>query len=948
MDNLAADFIISNPDPIESEYTINEGENFDCSFELYAGGTVWGNITGDISNQTDLKEALDEKANVSAVEIIAENVTQNTSDISDINNTLDSFGDIVTYDAADFATKNQGELADTALQPNDNISELINDVGYITMSALGNYATTEALEQGLNTKQDTISDLDTIRSNAENGQSAYTTIQSYGNIVTHNTSEFATSVQGSLADSALQPNDNITELNNNAGYITGIDSEDVTTALGYTPYDDTNPNGFISGITSSDVTTALGYTPYNSSNPNDYQENVIESIEVNGTAQTVSEKTVNITVPTDTSDLTNNAGYITSASLPTVNNSTITFQKNGSPVETITLNQSADETVNFAIPTQASDINAVPTSRTINNKALSADITLTNTDVGALSSSTTINDLTTTTQQNALNSGATSTNIGQIATNTSAISTINGKIPSEASSSNQLADKSFVNSSIATNTAYFIGTFTSVADLEAYSGTLTNNDYAFVETTDSAGNTLYDRYKYTTATTPASWQFEYELNNSSFTSNQWAAINSGANINNIGQIATNTLDIQSINTTLSAFGTAVNYNATDFATAAQGTKADTALQSGDNITELNNNAGYTTNVGTVTSVNNNLPDANGNVTIATGGTVDQTFDGTSANAQSGVAIENELEGRILDYYGTCATAASTQAKVVTCAGFTLSTGVSIRVKFTNNQTYNGAPTLNVNNTGAYTIQSTSGTDAIRYCWRAGEVVSFTFDGSNWIMEDGAVATTTYYGYTRLITSATSPSASISLTPASLSTLVESMIANYPVYSDSSTYAVGDRVRYSYNAWECNTAISTAEAWDETHWTKLNDVQTQLDGKQATINSSNKLSASYVSGLAAVATSGSYNDLTNQPTIPAAQIQSDWNQTNTAAVDYIKNKPTIPTAGANTDLSNLTATGEAHFQSPLVSGTNIKTINNTSILGSGDISVGANITITYDV
>ena len=42
------------------------------------------------------------------------------------------------------------------------------------------------------------------------------------------------------------------------------------------------------------------------------------------------------------------------------------------------------------------------------------------------------------------------------------------------------------------------------------------------------------------------------------------------------------------------------------------------------------------------------------------------------------------------------------------------------------------------------------------------------------------------------------------------------------------------------------------------------------------------------------------------------------------------------SGANTDLSNLSSTGEAHFQAPLVSGTNIKTINNTSILGSGNI------------
>lgn len=125
----------------------------------------------------------------------------------------------------------------------------------------------------------------------------------------------------------------------------------------------------------------------------------------------------------------------------------------------------------------------------------------------------------------------------------SAISPISAVIPSAATSQNQLADKNFVNSSVSTNTANFIGTFNSVADLEAYSGTLTNNDYAFVISTDSAGNTVYNRYKYSTATTPAAWQFEYALNNSSFTADQWAAINSGANTTNIGQIATNTTAI---------------------------------------------------------------------------------------------------------------------------------------------------------------------------------------------------------------------------------------------------------------------------------------------------------------------------------------------------------------------------------------------------------------------
>ena len=59
-------------------------------------------------------------------------------------------------------------------------------------------------------------------------------------------------------------------------------------------------------------------------------------------------------------------------------------------------------------------------------------------------------------------------------------------------------------------------------------------------------------------------------------------------------------------------------------------------------------------------------------------------------------------------------------------------------------------------------------------------------------------------------------------------------------------------------------------------------------------------------LAAVATSGSYNDLSNKPSIPAAQVQSNWTQTTTTAVDYIKNKPTlatVATSGSYNDLSN---------------------------------------------
>lgn len=46
----------------------------------------------------------------------------------------------------------------------------------------------------------------------------------------------------------------VSDLNNDSGFITGINSSDITTALGYTPYNSTNPSGY---QTASDVSTAI-------------------------------------------------------------------------------------------------------------------------------------------------------------------------------------------------------------------------------------------------------------------------------------------------------------------------------------------------------------------------------------------------------------------------------------------------------------------------------------------------------------------------------------------------------------------------------------------------------------------------------------------------------------------------------------------------------------------
>lgn len=113
------------------------------------------------------------------------------------------------------------------------------------------------------------------------------------------------------------------------------------------------------------------------------------------------------------------------------------------------------------------------------------------------------------------------------------IPNIEGIIPNAASNDNQLADKNFVNSSVATNTANFVGTYDSVAELEAVQNP-TNNDYGFVVSTDASGNTVYNRYKYNED--QSGWLFEYSLNNSSFTSDQWAAINSGITSGNVEKV----------------------------------------------------------------------------------------------------------------------------------------------------------------------------------------------------------------------------------------------------------------------------------------------------------------------------------------------------------------------------------------------------------------------------
>ena len=114
-----------------------------------------------------------------------------------------------------------------------------------------------------------------------------------------------------------------------------------------------------------------------------------------------------------------------------------------------------------------------------------------------------------------------------------------------------------------------------------------------------------------------------------------------------------------------------------------------------------------------------------------------TFDGsTTTKALSQKGTWETFSNSLL--YGECTIAAATAAKTVTVdSSFKLETGATVAVKFSNSNTAS-SPTLNVNSTGAKTIYrygTTSAGTTAQTSWSAESVVCFVFDGTGWRMMD---------------------------------------------------------------------------------------------------------------------------------------------------------------------------------------------------------------------
>lgn len=118
------------------------------------------------------------------------------------------------------------------------------------------------------------------------------------------------------------------------------------------------------------------------------------------------------------------------------------------------------------------------------------------------------------------------------------------------------------------------------------------------------------------------------------------------------------------------------------------------------------------------------------------------------------------------------------------------------------------------------------------------------------------------------------------------------------YPKGAMLLAADGTRYWFNQSDDNTTDPEAPDGSAQNWVLLNADWNAYSGPGQILNRPN---------LAAVATSGSYTDLTDKPAIPAAQVNADWNAA--SGVARILNKPNlaaVATTGDYNDLQNTPA------------------------------------------
>lgn len=239
---------------------------------------------------------------------------------TDIETAIVNINDWYLYDGQTWILQNQNQITITIDQQLSTTST--------------NAVENRAIANAINTKQNIISDLNTIRSGA------------------------------SLWATALQSGDNISELVNNSWYQTAWD---VATAIAWKA----DAWSLAAVATSGDYNDLINIPSPAAVNDNKITINKNGSKVDDFTLNQNSDKTINIIVPTKTSDLTNDSNFVTNASLPTkvsdltndsgfitsayVWNGQITVKQGASNKGSFTLNQAWVTTIPLELTTIMSE-----------------------------------------------------------------------------------------------------------------------------------------------------------------------------------------------------------------------------------------------------------------------------------------------------------------------------------------------------------------------------------------------------------------------------------------------------------------------------------------------------------------------------------------------------------------------------------------------------------------
>ena len=304
--------------------TFTANQAGDTVANIVADTPAWGNITGTLSDQTDLSQALASKLTTSDILNVLDSTAIDKAlsanmgkELNDRLNNVESRGRFLSvWDCSDGLP----ETDPPDLETGDIYQYQRGDyyiVGVVASSGGTNYKPNGSSytvgTASTTVETDTVAVNDTYLYDGEN----WILQQNVDREVTFSNVAGSPYDNTNLASALNAKQDEITQ---NAKLSADLVDDGTTTNKFVTATDITNWNGkvdanaAITGATkckitydekglvtaggdlaSTDVTNALGYTPYSNANPSGYQANVLEGVQINGTDLTIGvDKKVNI------------------------------------------------------------------------------------------------------------------------------------------------------------------------------------------------------------------------------------------------------------------------------------------------------------------------------------------------------------------------------------------------------------------------------------------------------------------------------------------------------------------------------------------------------------------------------------------------------------------------------------------------------------------------------